>query len=139
MSYLNGLTRAFQLRLAENVPTNYTISDIVNIDRGVVESRDTKYLMQNTALGLRRQIAADTKRCVRQYFIHTVGIYVPYSSREDRADILTTASELQNLFEKVEFDTYKTQTTAIDIVGRQAGSKFYRVDINVNGYFEETL
>ena len=139
MSYLDGLTRAFQLRLAENIPTGYTVSDISNIDRGVELTTDSKYLEQSTVLGLRQQTAADVKRCIRQFYIHTIAIYVPYSNREERAGILSTVSELQTLFEKKEFGDYVTQTSAVDIVGKQSGSKFYRVDVNINGYYEEIL
>lgn len=139
MSYLNGLTRAFQLRLAQNVPTGYAVGDIVNLDRGVETTISTKNLVQSTALGLRQNITAGNTRNPRQYFIHTVQINVPNSDRSDRADILTTVSEIQALFEKTEFDEYKTQTADIDIIGKQSDSKFYRVDVNINGYFEEIL
>lgn len=139
MSYLNGLTRAFELRLAENIPTGYNISDISNLDRGVESTTDSKYLEQSTVLGLRRQTAADVKRCIRQYYIHTVAIRVPNSNRSERAGILSTASEIQALFEKTEFEEYKTQTADIDTIGKESDSKFYRVDVNINGYFEEIL
>ncbi len=139
MSYLNGLTRAFELRLAENIPTGYNISDISNLDRGVESTTDGKYLEQSTALGLRKQTAADVKRCIRQYYIHTVAIRVPNSNRSERAGILSTASEIQALFEKTEFEEYKTQTADIDTIGKESDSKFYRVDVNINGYFEEIL
>lgn len=139
MSELNNLTRAFQLRLAQNPPTGYTAADIVNLDRGVEAAIDTKHLVQSTALGLRQQTSLDTKRCIRQFFVHTIGIYVPFSQRLERAGILSTVTELQNLFEKVEFDEFKTQTAEIDRVGRESNTKFYRVDININGYYEESL
>ena len=139
MSYLNNLTRAFQLRLAQNLPTGYVVSDVVNLDRGVEETKTESHLVQSTALGLRQQTAADVKRCIRQYFIHTISVNVPNSNRAQRADIMTTVSEIQTLFEKLEFDEYKTQAATIDAVGKLTDSKFYRVDVNVNGYFEEIL
>jgi hypothetical protein len=139
MSYLNNLTRAFQLRLAQNLPTGYTATDIVNLDRGPEATKKERHLVQSTGLGLRQQTAPDTKRCIRQYFIHTISVNVPNSNRAQRADIMTTVSEIQTLFEKLEFDEYKTQTAAIDVVGKLTDSKFYRVDVNVNGYYEEIL
>lgn len=139
MSNLNSLTRSFQLRLTQNIPSGYAIDDIYNLDRGVSGSTDKKHLTQSTALGLRQFTAPDVKRCIRQFFIHTIAIYVPNSNRTQRAGILTTASEIQALFEHIEFDEYKTQVAEIDIVGKQTDSKFYRVDININGYFEEIL
>ena len=139
MSYLNNLTRAFQLRLAQNLPTGYAASDIVNLDRGPEATKTEGHLVQSTSLGLRQQTAADVNRCIRQYFIHTISVNVPNSNRAQRADIMTTLSEIQTLFEKLEFDEYKTQTATIDVVGKLTDSKFYRVDVNVNGYFEEIL
>jgi hypothetical protein len=139
MSYLNNLTRAFQLRLAQNLPASYAAADVVNLDRGPEATKTEKHLVQSTALGLRQQTAADVKRCIRQYFIHTISINVPNSNRAQRADIMTTVSEVQALFEKLEFDEYKTQTATIDVVGKLTDSKFYRVDVNVNGYYEEIL
>lgn len=139
MSALEDLTRAFQLRLAVSPPTGYTASDIVNIDRGSEETISGKHLVQRTQLGLRQFTARDVKRCVRQYYIHTIGIYVPFSDRLDRAGILSTANEIQALFEKVEFDMFKTQEAALDVFGRASDSKFYRVDVNINGYYEEIL
>jgi hypothetical protein len=139
MSYLDGLTRAFQLRLAQNLPTGYAASDVVNLDRGPEETKTEKHLVQSTALGLRQQTARDRKRCIRQFFIHTISVNVPNSNRAQRADIMTTVSEIQTLFEKLEFNEYKTQTTSIDVVGKLTDSKFYRVDVNVNGYYEEIL
>ena len=139
MSYLNNLTRAFQLRLANNLPTGYVINDVVNLDRGVEATKTEKHLVQSTSLGLRQQTAADVKRCIRQYFIHAISVNVPNSNRAQRAGIMTTVSEIQTLFEKLEFDEYKTQTATIDVVGKLTDSKFYRVDVNVNGYFEEIL
>lgn len=139
MSYLNGLFNAFYTRLYENMPTGYTTNDLANMDAGIAKTIDGKHLVQSTALGLRQQTAADTARCIRQFFIHTVAIYVPNADRADRAGILTTASEIQTLFEKQEFDNYVTQTSDIDMVGKQVDSKFYRVDVNINGYFEEIL
>lgn len=139
MSYLDGLTRAFQLRLAQNLPTGYVVSDVVNLDRGVEATKAESHLVQSTVLGLRQQTARDRKRCIRQFFIHTISVNVPNSNRAQRADIMTTVSEVQTLFEKLEFDEYKTQTTSIDVVGKLTDSKFYRVDVNVNGYYEEIL
>lgn len=139
MSYLDGLTRAFQLRLAQNMPTGYVASDVVNLDRGTEETKTEKHLVQSTALGLRQQTARDTRRCIRQFFIHTISVNVPNSNRAQRADIMTTVSEIQTPFERLEFDEYKTQTTSIDVVGKLTDSKFYRVDVNVNGYYEEIL
>ena len=139
MSYLNDLYRAFELRLAQNPPTGYTINDIVNVDRGTAKTLDTKHLVQRTQLGLRQFVGLGENRCVRQFFIHTIGVYVDNSKRLDRAGILTTASELQTLFEKVEFDQYKTQVAELDIFGKEPNTKFYRVDININGYYEESL
>jgi hypothetical protein len=139
MSYLNNLTRAFQLRLVQNLPTGYAATDVVNLDRGVEATKTERHLIQSTSLGLRQQTAPDTKRCIRQYFIHTISVNVPNSNRAQRADIMTTVSEIQALFEKLEFDEYKTQTATIDVVGKLTDSKFYRVDVNVNGYYEEIL
>lgn len=139
MSYLNNLTRAFQLRLAQNLPTGYVAADVVNLDRGPEATKTEKHLVQSTAMGLRQQTAADTKRCIRQFFIHTISVNVPNSNRAQRADIMTTVSEIQTLFEKQEFDEYKTQTASIDPVGKLTDSKFYRVDVNVSGYYEEIL
>lgn len=139
MSYLNNLTRAFQLRLAQNLPTGYVAADVVNLDRGPEATKTEKHLVQSTVMGLRRQTAADAKRCIRQFFIHTISVNVPNSNRAERADIMTTVSEIQTLFEKQEFDEYKTQTASIDPVGKLTDSKFYRVDVNVSGYYEEIL
>ena len=139
MSYLNGLTRAFQLRLAQSLPTGYTASDVVNLDRGPEATKTKKHLVQSTVLGLRQQTAADTKRCIRQLFVNTISVNVPNSERSQRADIMTTVSEIQTLFEKLEFEEYKTQTASIDTVGKLNDSKFYKVDVNVSGYYEEIL
>jgi len=139
MSYLNNLTGAFQLRLVQNLPTGYAATDVVNLDRGPEATKTERHLVQSTLLGLRQQTAADVKRCIRQYFIHTISVNVPNSNRAQRADIMATVSEIQALFEKLEFDEYKTQTATIDVVGKLTDSKFYRVDVNVNGYYEEIL
>lgn len=139
MSYLNQLTRAFQLRLIENLPTGYTVDDVVNVDRGVDKSMDTKHLVQRTQLGLRQNTAIDTKRCIRQFFIHTIGIYVDSNQRQDKADIMNTVSEIQAAFEKLEFNEFKTTLAEPDVFGKQSDSKFYRVDVNINGYYEEIL
>jgi hypothetical protein len=139
MSYLNNLTMAFQLRLAQNLPTGYVINDVVNLDRGVEATKTEKHLVQSTVMGLRQQTAADSKRCIRQFFVHTISVNVPNSNRAERADIMTTVSEIQTLYEKLEFDEYKTQTATIDVVGKLTDSKFYRVDVNVSGYYEEIL
>jgi hypothetical protein len=139
VSYAKGLTRTMQLRLANNLPDGYSVDDVANLDRGVESTKSKKHLIQSTALGLRQQTAADTRRCIRQYFVHTVSVNVPNSDRVARADIMTTVSEILNIFEKVEINEYKTQTATIDVVGKLTDSKFYRVDVNVNGYYEEIL
>lgn len=139
VSYIKGLTRTMQVRLANNLPSDYTIDDVVNLDRGPEESKTEKHLIQSTVLGLRQQTGLGTKRCIRQFFVHTVSINVPNSNRAERADIMTTVSEILNIFEKVEINEYKTQTASIDTVGKLNDSKFYRVDVNVSGYYEEIL
>lgn len=139
MSHLNELTRKFWTRLLQNLPAGYTVADVINVDCDIEKTISTKHLVQRTQLGLRQQTARDTKRCIRQYFIHTIGVYVDNANIEDKIGIMTTVSEIQTAFEKLEFSDYKTQSAEPDVFGKQSDSKFYRVDININGYYEEIL
>lgn len=124
------------IRLLDNLPTGYTESQVVNLDLDSPKKQPGNYIQQSTTTVL-RALTAPGGRCFRTTFLHTIGIYVNKDSRSDKMQMQTTIQEILTAFESKEFECIRTQEVEIDEAGNEPNTNLYRIDLNVNGYFED--
>ena len=120
--------------LLDNLPTGYTSSDVINIDCDKPRDIGGKKLVQNTVVSSRDLIAAGGK-AYRTFFIHKIQCLVK-DNRADKKTQKMTVQELITAFEATEFNGLYLQQAEPEIVGLEPDTNLYRVDVNVNGYFE---
>ena len=135
-NYNVNFKQCLWIRLLDNLPTGYTESQVVNLDLDSPKDQPSNYLQQSTVTSL-RQLTAPGGKCYRTFFIHTIGIYVNKDSVKDKIQMQTTIQELMNVFEAKEFEGLYLQQSETDEAGNEPNTNLYRIDLNINGYFED--
>lgn len=135
LDYIDTYENSFHARLYANLPTGYSVEQLVNADTEEVKTMSAPYLKQSTVI-LDRNNSSAGGLTSRTEFIHTIQILVNKDKGSEKRGITTTARELMALFENVYFDGLYCQEAIPEKVGDEPNTNLYRYDINVNGYFE---
>lgn len=135
LDYIATYKKTLWIHLLDNLPTGYTISDVMNSDLDKTKTMTPPYLQQSTVTADRVNSSAGGGT-TRTPFLHTISVYVDKDNRQQKEDMQTTILEIVAAFENTHVNGLQLQEARTEEVGAEPNTNLFRNDVTINGYFE---
>lgn len=135
LDYIDTYQKTLWIHLLDNLPTGYTISDVVNSDLDKTKPMTPPYIQQSTTENFRVNSSAGGGTS-RTDFTHTISLYVNKDERAQKLALPAAVKEIVSAFENKWVNGLQLLEASPEKVGDEPNTNLYRYDVNINGYFE---